>query len=223
MELSSTRFFNDAFRELQRAMAAFDDPFFHVGPGNTLLGSSSGRDNSMLSPFTSHRHLTGPIDQQQSGLVRYPATNIDETADTYQVSAELPGYDKKDIKIEVGDDNRTLVLSGSVDHRYEQKSSNDVPIQEGGTSAEKKPKQHQQGGGQQQVMKKDQEGGRVQQYRPGQHWWVNERVSGSFSRTFQFPTPIDTSNIKANYQDGVLKVTVPKSKDKKAGRQIDID
>lgn len=40
----------------------------------------------------------------------------------------------------------------------------------------------------------------------------NERAWGSFKRTFQLPYQIsDTTKVSATHQDGVLKVTVPKT------------
>jgi HSP20 family molecular chaperone IbpA len=38
-----------------------------------------------------------------------------------------------------------------------------------------------------------------------------ERVHGSFERTFRFPERIDASNVSASFKDGVLKVTVPRA------------
>ncbi|HKQ18524.1 MAG TPA: Hsp20/alpha crystallin family protein [Candidatus Eisenbacteria bacterium] len=38
-----------------------------------------------------------------------------------------------------------------------------------------------------------------------------ERSYGSFTRTFQLPNTIDGSRIEASYQDGVLRLVLPKS------------
>jgi HSP20 family protein len=43
-----------------------------------------------------------------------------------------------------------------------------------------------------------------------------ERWFGKFMRTFSLPMPVETSQIKAMYRDGVLTVTLPKSEDIKA-------
>jgi HSP20 family protein len=40
--------------------------------------------------------------------------------------------------------------------------------------------------------------------------WVSERVVGAFRRAFRFPTPIDTENTKAKFENGVLELTLPK-------------
>jgi HSP20 family molecular chaperone IbpA len=38
-----------------------------------------------------------------------------------------------------------------------------------------------------------------------------ERVHGSFERTFRFPERIDVANVSASFKDGALKITVPKA------------
>lgn len=49
-----------------------------------------------------------------------------------------------------------------------------------------------------------------------------ERSYGSFTRSFELPEGIDTSKIEANYDNGVLKVSVPKPEHTEEGRQIEI-
>jgi HSP20 family molecular chaperone IbpA len=46
-----------------------------------------------------------------------------------------------------------------------------------------------------------------QQEQEAQH---EERVHGSFERTFRFPTRIDVSRVSASFKDGALRITVPK-------------
>lgn len=41
-----------------------------------------------------------------------------------------------------------------------------------------------------------------------------EFVSGSFSRSFTLPENVDENNIQANYENGILKVVVPKAQEK---------
>lgn len=41
--------------------------------------------------------------------------------------------------------------------------------------------------------------------------WLNERVHGSFERTFQFPERIDASGVRASLKNGVLAISVPKA------------
>lgn len=42
-----------------------------------------------------------------------------------------------------------------------------------------------------------------------------ERFSGSFYREVALPTEVDTSKIKANYKNGVLKILLPKKEEEK--------
>ena len=49
-----------------------------------------------------------------------------------------------------------------------------------------------------------------------------ERSYGAFSRSFTLPNVVDTGNIKAEYRDGVLRMTLPKREEAKP-RQIQIN
>lgn len=48
-----------------------------------------------------------------------------------------------------------------------------------------------------------------------------ERTFGNFHRTFTLPEAVDAENIEATYDNGVLEISVPKTK-KTARRQIEI-
>jgi len=48
-----------------------------------------------------------------------------------------------------------------------------------------------------------------------------ERGHGSFSRGFSLPEPIDVDGVTADLKDGILTVTIPKSRDR-AARRIDV-
>jgi HSP20 family protein len=50
---------------------------------------------------------------------------------------------------------------------------------------------------------------------------LQERVYGSFTRSFSLPTTVDATRVSAVYKDGVLEVTVPKVETAKPKR-IDI-
>jgi len=49
-----------------------------------------------------------------------------------------------------------------------------------------------------------------------------ERAYGTFTRSFTLPNVVDTSNIKADFKDGVLHVVLPKKEEAKQ-RQIQIN
>ena len=92
--------------------------------------------------------------------------DISEKGDQYMLEAELPGFDKKDIGIELDGDMLTI----SATHE----ETND---------------------------EKDKAGNYVRR----------ERRYGSFSRSFDIEG-IDTQQIKADYKNGILELTLPKKK-----------
>jgi HSP20 family protein len=49
-----------------------------------------------------------------------------------------------------------------------------------------------------------------------------ERQYGSFTRTFTLPTTVDSENVSANYDKGVLSITLPKKAEAKP-RQINVN
>ncbi|MBZ0221156.1 MAG: Hsp20/alpha crystallin family protein [Candidatus Methylomirabilis sp.] len=46
-----------------------------------------------------------------------------------------------------------------------------------------------------------------------ENYFRMERFYGSFQRAFSLPYAVDSKDIKANFQDGILKITVPKPKE----------
>ena len=42
-------------------------------------------------------------------------------------------------------------------------------------------------------------------------WHRSERVYGNFTRSFRMPGPVDAERIQAEFKDGVLQLTLPKS------------
>lgn len=55
----------------------------------------------------------------------------------------------------------------------------------------------------------------------GENVHIHETAYGEFSRSFNLGTGVDESKIKAEYKDGILTVTLPKS-EKAVGRTIEI-
>ncbi|KAI7898351.1 HSP20-like chaperone [Cokeromyces recurvatus] len=186
----SQRLFTDALRDMQRAMTVFEQPFFSATPRHSLLGGTFFHDNN------------GSEFGNQILTSSYPATDMIETPEHYELHAELPGYDKSNIKIELAD-NHTLVLSGSIKKQLESKSvepDTDTDIENQSDKEKKQLATTQTRDNQVNIFNEE-----------GRQWWVKERISGSFTRSFSFPSPIKADNIKASYENGILKVIVPKT------------
>lgn len=126
-----------------------------------------------LTPYRKHNEIsyyvlpddggngTPLLGRQYPGLLQ---TDIRDKGDSYLLEAELPGFQKEDIDIQLSDNNLTI----SAEHKTESEE-------------------------------KDQKGNFVRR----------ERTWGSYSRSFDV-SDIDTTRIKAAYQNGILTLTLPK-------------
>ena len=94
---------------------------------------------------------------------RMMAMDVIEKEKDFVLTANLPGIEKKNIKVYI--DGNDMVVEAK---RDEEKRNEDETL-----------------------------------YRC-------ERYQGNYRRAFTIPETWDTANIKANYEDGVLKLTVPK-------------
>jgi HSP20 family protein len=56
----------------------------------------------------------------------------------------------------------------------------------------------------------------------GRNYLRVERPHGTFQRGFTIGVPIDQANVKANFRDGVLEITLPKSEEIRP-KQVKID
>lgn len=52
--------------------------------------------------------------------------------------------------------------------------------------------------------------------------YVSERSYGSFRRMFSLPRGTDTAKIEAQFRNGILTVTVPKSAEKRESRKVEV-
>lgn len=92
-----------------------------------------------------------------------PAVDIAEKEKSFEITAELPGMDEKNIEIKLS--NGSLIIKGEKKEEKEEK-------------------------------------------RKG--YYLSERSYGSFERMFNLPKGVDAEKIEANFNKGVLKVSLPK-------------
>nr|WP_306805759.1 Hsp20/alpha crystallin family protein [Caballeronia sp. BR00000012568055] len=90
--------------------------------------------------------------------------DVSETDSAYQVKAELPGVEKKDIEVKL--DRNTVSIHAKTERHQEQKD--------------------------------------------GERVIRRERYVGEVSRSFSLAGVIDDASASAQYQDGVLTLTLPK-------------
>ncbi len=95
-----------------------------------------------------------------------PKIDVWEDKDKYVVEAELPGFDKKDIELNITDD--VLTIKATRKQEEEKKDKN---------------------------------------------YYYAERSYGEFVRSLRLPHEVDKKSIKAKYTNGVLELTLPKTKE----------
>lgn len=91
-------------------------------------------------------------------------TDISDEGDYYLLEADLPGFDKKDIHLDINGDTLTVSAERNVENKTEEKKNKYVRM---------------------------------------------ERSYGKYVREFDI-SAIDSANIKAKYDGGVLSLTLPK-------------
>jgi HSP20 family protein len=118
------------------------------------------------SPFRTPMSRMEPLWGRELGLRDAPVVDVAEREKDYEITAELPGMEEKDIEVNLSDDVLTIK----------------------GEKKEEKEEKH-----------KD--------------YYLSERRYGSFQRSFRVPDGIDASKIEAQFKNGVLTVTLPKTPD----------
>ncbi len=97
-----------------------------------------------------------------------PRVNIVESTDDFRVDVQAPGFDKKDLKVEMVDD--TLTIRGE---HTEEASTEEM------------------------------------------RWTRREFSRSNFERSFVLPKSVKAEAIKADYVNGVLRLTIPKTEEAK--------
>jgi HSP20 family molecular chaperone IbpA len=126
---------------------------------------------------------------------RGPAVDVSEQGNKYVVEAEMPGVKKENVEVRIGDGGRSLTFEGKILAATEG-SENNVPVSQG-MSGLLFPSV-------------------VAETFAGESTQIStERsVIGNFSRTVILPRPVDSDNVVARLEDGILRVTLAKAEDK---------
>jgi len=181
----------------------------------------------LLDDFDQYRSDSGTERQTRSQIKTFaPKFDVSEHGDRYELHGELPGIEQKDVEIEFSD-RETLVIRG---HTERSHTSGTPPA--GSIEKSKSPSAIEGGqgtGDQSETVAKEKasakEGKEVgtpnTTPKSDVKYWVSERSVGHFSRSFNFPTPVDQDNVRASMKNGILSVIIPKAK-KPESRKITI-
>jgi len=182
----------------------------------------------LLDDFDQYRSDNGTKRQNQSNVKSFaPKFDVSEHGDRYELHGELPGIEQKDVEIEFSD-RQTLTIRGHTERSYTSGTPPTASIEgskssgtiEGSHGTEEQSQTAAKENG---LANKDNEVGTKEQKPPKSDikYWVSERSVGHFSRSFNFPTPVDQENVSASIKNGILSLIIPKAK-KPESRKITI-
>ncbi|PSR90464.1 HSP20-like chaperone [Coniella lustricola] len=160
-----------------------------------------------------------------------PRFDVKETETGYELHGELPGVDKENVSIEFSEP-QVLVISGRTERTYTSGTPPAGLVEAADINKDNKAITEANGKGsaasenshKATVEDEESEDAKKQstEQKPKERYWVSERSVGEFSRTFNFPTPVDQEGVIANLNNGILTVAVPKAK-KHESRRIAIN
>ncbi|CAE6473529.1 unnamed protein product [Rhizoctonia solani] len=162
----------------------------------SLSRSFFGDSHPLFRLVEDPHYGSGSPAQRSTRQQRQAVVDVSEEEKEYVVRAELPGVQKQDLEVHIGNDGRSLTVEGHV-HRT-NKPAQDAP----------RPGEQQKAGEQVKVDEKAKAGeqpNEIYDYR------------STFSRTVWFPHAVDGNNTRANLTDGILTLNLPKRME--SGRQ----
>lgn len=146
--------------------------------------------NHLIDDFFNNNFFNAPTAASRANRFR-PAVNVHETDDQYTIELIAAGREKGDFNIEMDAD--MLTISASMEKQTNTASdhliSTDSNDSETATSTEV-------------ATKAD--------HADEPNFIRREYVLQSFKRSFSLPENVDTEGITANYENGILKVVLPK-------------
>jgi len=197
------RFYTNVESEFAPMFRLLDDHASHV-----LSNSNRRSGGSLFRPSSLESNLR---DFQ-------PKFDVKETEQAYELHGELPGVEQKNLEVEFTDP-QTLRIGGSTEYVREEGERPGVALEgrkpQGNIEGYHKPTVGEDEAstakfGEEQQMAETSTKGEVKDEEPKAKYWISERATGSFSRQFSFPQPVDSDAVKASLKNGILSIVVPK-------------
>ena len=180
-----------------------------------------------------------PSPRGPAPLTFKPKFDVRETETTFELHGELPGIERENLHIEFTEP-QTIVIRGRIERTYGSKPDHNTTTAANGeqqssasgaagtasnshrVTVEDDPEEVSTTSTPVDTPKTDSakpatSSTEVRKAGPadrgdGAKVWVWERSVGEFSRTFSFPSRVEQDGVTASLDNGVLTVTVPKSK-----------
>lgn len=175
-------------------------------------------DPFAVSPSLSalSRHRADPFNWHSTT----PALNLSEENDSYIVEAEVPGVRRENLDLRIGDGGRSLTIEGRVarnNSTTEVTASATTPSTEAGTSSVPTPEKPIDAvarvEGKSHSTETKLSGQKLTSSPDETKQVATNPWSRSFTRTVWLPHRIDTNNVSAKLDHGVLTVKAVKAKD----------
>jgi len=191
------------------------NPNFHQ-PFMNLFNDTFSQLDRLTNDMNTHFTETLGPDWQKS-LTRAPKVDIKETDKAYIIEGELPGVERKDIKLDWVDDNTLVLKSESRAEKVSQPQLEGSQAQgriEGGgaktNDVQMSGANKDAAGGENSVTTTNasQDVAKPTEQKPIHH--LTERSFSSYQRVFHFPGEVKHDDVKASLKNGVLTVTIPK-------------
>ncbi|TCD63679.1 hypothetical protein EIP91_005123 [Steccherinum ochraceum] len=178
--------------------------FLHdIRPLFRLLEEPFGRSPAFLPYNGRTRSLfDDPFFHSPSSL--RPAVDVTEEGNNYIVEAELPGVKKENVEVRIGDGGRSVTIEGKIVNRRAGPQEGENVVQN--TAAPQEDAAAPTANGDSNAVTQA----------PSQNEISTERSfvgSSTFTRTVWLPRQVDSNNVSAKLNDGILTVTVAKAED----------
>ncbi|TFK27979.1 HSP20-like chaperone [Coprinopsis marcescibilis] len=184
--------------------------FNEIRPLFRMLEDPLSRRGGLYSGFPGF-----PVPRGQDAfdnIITSPAVDITEEGDRYVVDADIPGIKKENVEVTLGDDGSTLTIRGkAADEGRSQPTQKAESASAGGGTDQKADSAATQV-----ATRKDST--QISTERP-----VNFSRNMAFTRTIWLPEPVDTKNLSAKLDHGVLTVILKKAKENKRSLTIPVD
>ena len=139
-------------------------------------------------------------------------TDVRELDDKYILDMEVPGYDKKDIKVELDDgylkveaEKKCETVSGNADETAENAADNGKEANEKAEATTAETSGTEDATSKTEAKKPDDKGKYIRR----------ERFYGKMVRSFYVGNDVKKEDITAAFENGILTITIPKVEEKK--------
>ncbi|TCD66621.1 hypothetical protein EIP91_001131 [Steccherinum ochraceum] len=178
--------------------------FLHdIRPLFRLLEEPFGRSPAFLPYNGRTRSLfDDPFFHSPSSL--RPAVDVTEEGNNYIVEAELPGVKKENVEVRIGDGGRSVTIEGKIVNRRAGPQEGENVVQN--TAAPQEDAAAPATNGDSTAVAQASSQNEISTERS----FVG---SSTFTRTVWLPRQVDSNNVSAKLNDGILTVTVAKAED----------